>query len=369
MVQLIGGFSPKNAIKQFGSVVNPTGGVANYDVFTNVGDQRTPSSSDNSGAYEGALSYSDGRAWQYTNGSWQPYSQPADSSGETGENTGSYSGGSAAPSYSREDLAYLDSQQGLLDRQYGRTDTTLRDALDAVLQNYNKELSGANLTHGRNIEDFNDKTQVSEAGRSRELGKVDTSARMLADSLRQRIGLASGSGSSAYQVTAPRAVQRQASEQRGDVLQDYSANFMELDKNKRRSEEDFKSLLDELGKQKTQREGGVVSDVEQQRNSIRENQGRVAGERAKLLGGGYTGVRGAMAPFESQIQQGESLLDSIYSKYAAKYNVNPLQVRQSNLRDYATDNVAVRDQQATGSQDEYSPFKNFAQEDEEEKLV
>lgn len=42
MVQLIGGFSPRNFVKQVGSVVNPTGGVANYDVFTNVGNQRTP---------------------------------------------------------------------------------------------------------------------------------------------------------------------------------------------------------------------------------------------------------------------------------------------------------------------------------------
>lgn len=282
---------------------------------------------------------------------------------------GSYSGsGSSEPSYSQEDLAYLDSQQSQLDRQFGRTDSTLRDALDAVLQNYNKELSGANTTRSRNIEDYDDKTEVSEAGRSRELGKVDTSARMLANSLRQKIGLASGSGSSAYQIAAPRAVQRQASDQRGDVLQDYSANFQELDKNKRRSEEDFKSLLDELNKQKLQREGGVVSDVEQQRNTIRENKARVAGERAKLLGGGYTGVRSAMAPYEGQIAQGESLLDSIYSKYAAKYNVNPLQVRQTNLRDYAVDKTAVRDQQATGTQDEYSPYKNFAQEDEEEQL-
>lgn len=42
MVQLIGGFSPRNFVKQAGSFLNPTGGVTNYDVFTNVGKQRTP---------------------------------------------------------------------------------------------------------------------------------------------------------------------------------------------------------------------------------------------------------------------------------------------------------------------------------------
>lgn len=38
---MFGGFSIKNAIKQAGSYLNPTGGVANYDVFTKLGNQRT----------------------------------------------------------------------------------------------------------------------------------------------------------------------------------------------------------------------------------------------------------------------------------------------------------------------------------------
>lgn len=275
------------------------------------------------------------------------------------------SSGSGSPSYSKEDLAYLDSQRGSLERQLGRTDSTLANALDAILQNYNKERSGANLTRSRNIEDFNTKTQISETGRSRELGKVDTSARMLADSLRQRIGLASGSGSSAYQITAPRAVQRDASGKRADVLQDYSANFKQLDTDKRRSEEDYNSLLRELDAQRRSKEGGTRSEIENQRNAIRENLGRVAGQRAQLVGGGYNGVRSAMAPYESQIAQGESLIDSIYNKYATKYNVKPLQVNNTQLRDYAIDKTAVRDNQATGNQNQYAPYKPFVEDEEE----
>ena len=271
----------------------------------------------------------------------------------------------AQPAYSAEDLAYLDSQAGLLDRQMGRTGSTLASALDAILQNYNKELGTANTARGRNIEDFDTKTQISEQGRGRELGKVDTSARVLADSLRQRLGLASGSGSSAYQITAPNAVARQASEQRGDVLEDYSANFKALDTDKRRAEEDFGSLLEELGRQKTAKEGGAIQDTETQRNSIRENQRQLAGQRQQLLGGGYTGVRNAMAPIDAQIAQGESLIDSIYSKYAAKYNVNPLKVNNTQLRDYAVDKAAVRDNAATGNTNEYAPYKPRLDDDEE----
>ncbi len=38
MAGILGGFSPVNFIKQVGSYVNPTGGVANYDVFTKQGN-------------------------------------------------------------------------------------------------------------------------------------------------------------------------------------------------------------------------------------------------------------------------------------------------------------------------------------------
>ena len=93
--------------------------------------------------------------------------------------------------------------------------------------------------------------------------------------------------------------------------------------------------------------------------------GRVAGERAKLLGGGYNAVRQAMSPYEAQIAQGESLIDSIFSKYAAKYDVKPLQVNDTKLRDYAVDPASVQDQGATGSEDPYAQALKRKQEDEQ----
>lgn len=284
------------------------------------------------------------------------------SGGGTGGSGGS--GGSSAPAYSPEDLAYLDDQQANLQRQLGRTDTGLRQALERITNDYNKELSGANLTRSRNLEDFDTKTQTSEAGRSRELGKVETSARMLANSLRQKLGMAGGSGSSAYQLAAPGAVSRQASDQRGDVLGNYASNFKALDTDKRRSEEDFGSLLSDLNAQKLSKEGGVQGDIAQQRNGINENLGRVAGERAKLTGGGYAGVKAAMQPYQSAIQGGESLIDSIFDKYTTKYNVKPLQVNNTQLSDYAVDKAAVRDNKATGNQSDYSPYKSYLKDEE-----
>ena len=358
MVRLPGGFSPIKAVQQVGSVVNPTGGVADYDVFSNVGEQRNGQSTRLGQDNDAGLVYGYNPA----------YGKSPANAGTTGGSYGAYGSGSGGVSYSPEDLAYLDSQKALLDRQYGRTGTALRQALEQLTNAFNQEQSKANTARGRALEDFNDKREISESGRAREIGKVDTNARMLADSLRQRIGLASGKGSSAYQVTAPRAVQRQASEQRGDVLEDYSANFLNLDKDETRAKEDFASLLEDLAAQRRSREGGVRGDIEEQRNAIRENQARVAGERQKLLGGGYDSVRSAMAPYESQIRGGESLIDSIFDKYTKKFNVKPVQVRDTQLRDYATDKAAVRDNAATGGDNPYAPYKTYLDDEEQDPL-
>jgi len=280
----------------------------------------------------------------------------------TSNNTGSTA--PSAPAYDPDDLAFLDDQKAGLEGQLGRADTTLGNTLATLLAKYNEEKGLGEKTYNRNVRDLNDKTAISEFGRGRELDKVDTRARSLANGLRQRIGLASGSGSSAYQITAPNAVQQQASEQRGNVLSDYAANFQALDRNKQDTETDFSDLLTSLAAERTNRENRARSDIEIQKGAINSNIGQLEGKRAEIMGGGYKEIRNAMNPWNQRVQQGESLIDSIYSKYAQKYTAKPVQERTTNLRDYMTDNVAVRDQQATGN--DYAPYKAPFGEEEEQ---
>ena len=273
-------------------------------------------------------------------------------------------GGGSSPSYSREDLAYIDGQLAALNNQYGRLDTTERNSLDAVEQRYNQQLGETNQARGRAIEDFNTKFQVSDQGRQKSLGQVETNARTLADSLRRRIGMASGSGSSAYQVTAPGAVAQQASDQRANVLDDYSQNFLALETDKKRAEEDFEKALTGLSNWKNESTMGVKNDIGLKRNEITEAQGRAAGERAKLMNGGYAGIRSAMAPYEQQINERNSFLDGLYDKYASKYQAKPVQVANTQLRDYAVDKAAVADNTARGNTNETAPYRTYLDEEE-----
>ena len=288
------------------------------------------------------------------------------STGTNQNTTPANTGGPSAPSYSREDLAYIDAQLAALGNQEGRLDTTLRQSLDAVLQNYNKQLGSTNQARGRAMEDFNVKGQVSDQGRQKSLGQVETNARTLADSLRRRIGMASGSGSSAYQITAPQAVSQQASDQRANVLDDYSQNFLALDRDKKRAEEDFNNAITELGNWKSQSEMGVLQDIGNKRNEIAAARQQAAVERAKLLGGGYAGIRSAMQPYEQQINERNSFLDGLYDKYASKYQAKPVQVANTQLRDYAVDQAAVADNTARGNANETAPYRTYLDEEEQQ---
>jgi len=359
MVKLPGGFSPWQAVQQVADDVNfLDGGSRDRDVFSDSGNQVNRST-----------------LWQPHNPSagYQPVINvdPTNnnSTKQTNTNNNYNSNDTSRPSYSQDDLAYLDGQMGNLDRQYGRVDTQLQNALRMALQNYENTKATGETQYNRNTRDINLKESVSEQGRQRELGKVDTGARMLANSLRQKLGLASGSGSSAYQVSAPDAVRRQATEQRGDVLGDYSANFAQIANTRKDTEDDWTQMQNQLSNEYNQRRMGSEGEFATLKSEIDANRQRVAGEKAKLLGGGYAGVKSAMAPYEQRIAEGESLIDGLYNKYAAGYKVDPIKQRTVNLRDYATDKVAVRDQQATGTEDPYAPYKNYVKDEEDQRLV
>jgi len=361
MVKLPGGFSPWQAVQQVADDINFLDGSSrDRDIFADRGNQVSKSS----------LWQPVGKAGSGFNPTIAVDPTTAGNSG-TGQSGSNYygSGGSQQPAYSKDDLAYLDGQMGNLDRQYGRVDTQLQNALRMALQNYENTKAAGETQYNRNTRDINLKESVSEQGRKRELDKVDTGARMLANSLRQKLGLASGSGSSAYQVSAPDAVRRQATEQRGDVLGDYSANFAQIANTRKDTEDDWTQMQNQLSNEYNRRQMESQGEFATLKSEIDANRQRVAGEKAKLLGGGYAGVKSAMAPYEQRIAEGESLIDGLYNKYAAGYKVDPIKQRTVNLRDYATDKVAVRDQQATGTEDPYAPYKRYTEDEEEKALV
>jgi len=289
----------------------------------------------------------------------------------TGYNTRSAEGGSSTgPSYDQGDLQFLNDQESQLMRMLQSAQSGLGSGLTNLEDSYNKEASGANQQRSRALEDFAVKREDTTRAKQSALGKVDTNARTLSDSLRRILGMASGSGSSAYQLAAPNAVARQASQQRGGVMEDYGVNFRNLDTAENRAKVDFEDLLADLAAQRKQRESDLRAGVLEREQDINSSLANVAGERARLMGGDYGSVRIAQQPYTTAINDRQSQLDSLFERFRTPYSVKPVNVQTPNLRDYTVDRAAINANRQSGAS-QYSPYAQFLarNRNEEERLT
>ena len=279
------------------------------------------------------------------------------------------SGGAQAPSYNPADLAYLDDQQARLERQLGRTNTYLSQGLAELMDSYNKSRTSANQQRGRELENLGLQREDTTRKKDSTLDRVNTGARTLADSLRRKIGMASGSGSSAYQIAAPGAVARQASEQRGDVMEDFGTNFRNLDLTERRANEDYNTLFESLEADKKSRERALRQGIEEQRLGVDQSLAELARQRALVKGGGYDQVKQAMSKYTDRMTDREKTIDSLFNKYRSVGKFQPVKVNAPQLRDYTVDKAAIQANQQAGTQDPYAPYRPQLMDDEEQFLV
>jgi len=303
---------------------------------------------------------------------WTPSANSAPANVQSGYNNGYSGGGGGAaqtPSYNPADLAYLDDQQSRLERQLGRTNTYLTQGLAELMDSYNKSRTSANQQRGRELENLGLQREDTTRKKDSTLDRVNTGARTLADSLRRKIGMASGSGSSAYQIAAPGAVARQASEQRGDVMEDFGTNFRNLDLTERRANEDYNSLFESLEADKKNRERALRQGIEEQRMGVDQSLAELARQRALVQGGGYDQVKQAMSKYTDRMSARESAIDSLFNKYRTVGKFQPVKVNMPQLRDYTVDKTAVQANQQAGTQDPYAPYRPQLMDEEEQFLV
>lgn len=272
-------------------------------------------------------------------------------------------GGAVTPSVNPDDINYLNDQESLLRQQLDRAQNTQNRGYSEIAGQYDRTVNDANTSRSRALEDFGVKGQQIEQGKTKAIGQVDTNARTLADSVRRMLGMASGSGSSAYKIAAPNAIARQASQQRTGVLDNFGQNSMALDTAQKRATEDFGSLLENLKSDRLQRESEFQAGIDNERNNIEQNLAEVARQRVLAQGGGYDQVKAAIAPLQESISNRTAAIDGLFSKYATPFSVKPVTVNTPELKDYTVDRAAIGQQGSTPQQ--YAPYSNFLKKDEE----
>lgn len=297
------------------------------------------------------------------------YDQNGIYSGNYYGGSGGARGGSVASYNPAEDDQYS-LLRGRLEGQHRSADTALNNGLTQLQDSYSKEVEGANSRRAQATQDLNTKREDTTRAKDSALNRVNENARTLAEGLRRRIGLASGSGSSAFQITAPGAVSRDATEDRTGVLENFGVNFRDLATTEQRQKTQFEELLSDLEAQRKTRESDFRAGILEKKNQIDKALSEVARQKALALGGGYNQVRAAMSPYASAIDSRQAEIDNLFNKFRTPFEQKAVDTTAPTLRDYMVDRANIKAGQP-GPQDPTAPYKNpfGIKEDDEQKQV
>lgn len=282
-----------------------------------------------------------------------PQYQDTDSTIDYGGGGGGSSGGGGG--YDAQSVALLDLQEQRLKKQLGRADIGLNQGLEGLEDSYNKEKSRTNLERSRAIEGYNTQREDTTRDKLGSIGKVNTNARTLADSVRRILGLASGSGSSAYKFAAPNAIARTASTQRTNVNDTFGKNFRDLDTAEGRAKVDFQNLLDDLLEQRKSRESGLRAGVLDNKNQISNSLAELAAQRAAYNGGDAATIKAAAQGYISDIDSRNRKLDGLFARFRTPYKVKPVNVQKPELAQYTVDRATINSNNNNG-QNPYNPY-------------
>jgi hypothetical protein len=271
-----------------------------------------------------------------------------------------------ARNYTADNIQYIDDQIAQLQQQKNRTSTGLQQGLTNLGDSYNKNVSAQNALRGRAMEDFSTKAEDSARSKDTALDTVNSNARMLSDSLRRRLGLSGGSDSSAYQITAPGAVARDASANRTGVLEDFGTNSRNLDTAQKRAETDFESLLRDLSEQRRTSERGLRAGIFDQQNQIDANIADALRQKSGIQGGGYKEAKIASSPYVAGIESRNSQIDNLFNQFRNPYTIKGVDVQKPNLLNYLTDREAIQTNEQNNTEDPYAPYSpTITKQDEE----
>lgn len=377
MVKLPFGFSPVNAVKQVADMANPLNGKTDYDVFGDIsvqGGDRNPVPSRYGGnvlgvGIQASPTVTAGASTNRGNPAADFVNNMANDRATGG--SGAYGGGagSAQAQADAEELAYLADQEALIRGLLNKIQGSYKQGYQSIDDSYNSAKAGATKQQSRALSDYALQREDTSRAQQSAIGKVDTNARTLAQSLQRLIGNASGSGSSAYQITAPGAVARDASLNRQGVQETYGTNFRDLGIAEDRTKDDYESLLEELASQRNTARRDFETGLGEQKIGVQGQLADLARQREAVRGGDYNSIRNASAPFQREIASTEAGLKGLFDKYRNPVKARKLEVSTPNLRDYVTNRAQIGGGQGAEQRttNPTAPYTNYLGDPQDEE--
>lgn len=284
-----------------------------------------------------------------------------------GGGTGGTGGTTPTVDVNADDRLYLNQQNDLYTQLLNTLrGTTTRQGNEKIDSSYNTAGNKARLDRSRDVENQDFQQRTSNEDKTSALGKVDTNARTLNNSLSRILGLAGGRSSA--QSVAGNAVARQASGERSGVLEDYGRNQFQLDKRRDESAVDFQSILQELLASKNTAQQDFQTGLGEEELRLNSGQSQIAAQLAGLNG---TSQFAATQPYFQQSQEIDSRMNALPDQFANNVSARDYQAKPVNLRDYVVDRAAINANRGNTSQGQstYSPYAQFLKRDEEQRIV
>ena len=318
--------------KPFG--IDPTPGF-NLGVFEN------PSS----GGISGPSSFTPSSSGGYVQGATTGDATQTNTGGTTG---GAYGGGTSAstPTLTAAELAAYNQgiQQlqseignlgGYLESGYSGIDSSYQDALNQLLRSKNVGET-----------DYNQNTLGTKQQYVSAKNSIGSQAGNTLSGLRRLLGSRGAGGSSAYDISAPGAVARQATLQRGDVSQSFGENIRGLDTNWRRFLEDYENQVESAKTQRSNARGEL-------RRTISGNKQDLLKSLAQLVTARDQNVTGS----QKYLDQAQDL-----ARKASRYTTAPINYKTSTYQAPSLESYIARPgatptfQGQQANTDYYSPY-------------
>jgi hypothetical protein len=287
-------------------------------------------------------------------------------------NSGGYTGGGGAGSDvdTAAEMAALDEQEGYLRSLLGRSGTLRSQGTAQLNQDEALQRGKAELSYSRGMKDYNTKEQDTQRERTSALDRNETGARVQANSVRNIIARAAGGGASALDV-AGEAVARNASDERGDVMDDFAANFRDLGEGKRRLEQDVydpeKGIMADIARQTAQKSRDLEEGIVGQEQGVVQTLEEIARKRKALQGGSYNDMRAAGQPYRDEYNKRSAVIDSLFEKFKGpQITSREVDTTAPQLRDYVTGTGGGVQRQAAPGVDPTSPYAPFMKREEDE---
>lgn len=369
MATLPGGFSPKNAALQAGSYINPTGGVTDYDVFSEksfAGGDRSPAGSqgvywrgadgnvyvkgsqgtNSAGRFDSnSNNYWQQRGYSYINDPNSPSTENTTVTNNTNNNNKNYKSSQTAAERAQYDdqVNYINSLLGGVgarrDAGLGRLDASYNDAKNRMTEQQTKDMKG-----------YDEQSLKNTQNRQKGIDQVDQFANDSYTSLQRLLQGAGAGNSSVARDLVPRMVSKAAGTRRQGVIDTAGENEAAIVNARKDAEDQYRYNFQDQENQYKEQKQNFLEGILGQENELINKRMAAEAARAAANGGGYAAARAATAQSRADLDARTAQLNSLFGQYAPSFTAKAMNLKTPDLAQYQVDRAQITGDQSVPSQ-------------------